>query len=706
MEEMFLSDITSKDEIMDIPIIEDHVSDKDVLYAFNSQFPGLEKLGELLEQKDEKEAKRLIIEHFEKREYPIYFFDYRQTPLKKIDTETFPYFFQSALGLDGNLKEFMMYTANKLLEKIYVLPGKGRGEVFLGYNYEDMPHFNCHTDQGKKHRHNVDMFVRGQFFESLAVAYHETGNSKYIECFQEILDVFIKTYPLEIEDTSPSANRFMSTEDRDVMSAGWLSLVLSSLFYTRLPYEIPTEQAFKIIKKIWFIGMQFHRFDNDGYRPYNHHYFERGLVPYILSVLYPEIPAFRNMRERGLQVSRRHILEDFNEQGGYNEHSICYWAGAALGEMTSKALILSRKNDNDFLTKETSLRIKHTFDLLATIAPPTIRYPGLGDHDGPLVDTILQLGVASAGNIYCQNVLRRRNGDNECRYLPPLDYSNDITGFTVSRSDYDRTANYLMLSTKIDCGYTGHNHMDMLSAFIVINGEEIIGEPYVARLGHRMRMKSVHRGYAYNMDAHNSVLCYSRPIAPGEMYANKFGVYRPDSPVEEARSTSAGFYVKASHCGYTCCKHIRQVWFSRKAGMLFLDIVERGNRLPQAHIQRWHLTKDATIRKIHGNIYLVQKKKAKALFIWDTEDINIWKNTILCPEIFESDDELFPIVDANFRSHNDDINSVIKTIILDISDLDDEEICRIPKINIPNPEGKNYQDVFTEISNIKDSLYF
>lgn len=691
---------------MDIPRFENKVKDIDVLKAFSSSYPGLEGLKDSIEQNNEKKAKEIIIKHFREREKPSYLFDYRQLPLKKIDTDTYPYSFQSALGLNGSLKEFMLYGANKMLENIYVLPGKGRGEVFLGGNYENMPHFNCFEDPGKKHRHNVDMFVRGQFFEYLAVAYHESGDRKYLECFEKMLDVFNKTYPLDVEDISTSANRFMSTEDRDIMSAGWLVIVLSSLFYTRIPYEINTDQAFKIIKKIWFIGIQFHRFDEDSYRPYNHHYFERGLVPYILSVLYPEIPAFRTMRQRGLDISRMHILEDFNEEGGYNEHSICYWASAALGEMTSKAMILSRLNDNDFLSKETENRITKTFDLLATIAPPSDRYPGLGDHDGPIVDTILQLGITSNGNKLCKNVLDTRKGKPvEKTSLPALDYSCDITGFTVSRSSFDKNANYLMLSTKINCGYTGHNHMDMLSAFITIKGEEIIAEPYIARLGHRMRMKSAHRGYVYNMGSHNSVLCYSRPIAPDEVYANKFGVYRPDSPVEETEIGHNSFYVKASHIGYTFCKHTRRVWFKKNAGMLFYDTIERGNRLPEAHIQRWHLTKDATIKHICNNIFLIKKHKAKVLFIWDDASIRIWKNTMLCPEIYETEDDLFPIIDASFKCKELNDEASVKTLILDVSDLDDKKIDSITQIIIPDIESKTNSQIFAQIEEERMNLF-
>ena len=131
-----------------------------------------------------------------------------------------------------------------------------------------------------------DMIVRGQFFEYLAVLYHETGDPKVLDSFEEVLQVFFQTYPLQIVNCSPSTDRFQYTEDRDVMSAGWLSVVYTGLFYTRVPYEISTDLAFEILKRIWFLGIQFRRFDEDGYRPYNHHMWERGLVPVSYTHLY------------------------------------------------------------------------------------------------------------------------------------------------------------------------------------------------------------------------------------------------------------------------------------------------------------------------------------------------------------------------------------------------------------------------------------
>lgn len=37
-------------------------------------------------------------------------------------------------------------------------------------------------------------------------------------------------------------------EERDIMSAGFLAISMLSLLYTRIPYEIPSGEAFDIIK--------------------------------------------------------------------------------------------------------------------------------------------------------------------------------------------------------------------------------------------------------------------------------------------------------------------------------------------------------------------------------------------------------------------------------------------------------------------------
>lgn len=671
---------------MYIPTYELDVSDDDVFKAFNLSYPGLEKVKEAYGQGRIEEAKNELVLYMMNRQMPKYYYDYRDLPLSPIDTETNPYFFQAALGLNGSLKEFCMYGADKMLGNTYVLPGKGRGETFLGSHFENMIHFNFIEDQGKKHRHFLDMFVRGQHFEYLSVAYHETGDRKYIDKFIEVLQKFFETYPLKVVDTSPSASRFQFDEDRDVMSVGWLCLVYTSLFYTRVPYEIPCSLAFEILKRIWFLGIQFERFEHDTYRAYNHHLWERGLVPFMLSVMFPEIPRFEAMKERGRKVVERHTLEDFNEEGGYSEHSIAYWSGAALGEMTSRGMILARLNNEKLLGKEAEERIRKSFKLLAAIAAPGERYPSIGDNGGPMINPILSLGVLSCGEEGCRNLLAKRGGKEYSKdKLPPTSYANDISGFTVFRNNFNPDSDYIIMSTKRNCGYTGHNHMDMLSMCITLGGEEIIGEPYTGKLYHNIRMASEQRGYMYNMGSHNTVLCYGNAIQPNRMYANKWGVYRPDSPISSFYSSEEGAYVKAYHIGYTFCRHTREVGYRNDLGCVVRDSIERGNRLSDKHIQRWHLMNGCMIKEQGNDYIIIEKNNVRVLMLWAGDaELKIWKNPILYPDIFPDENAVFPIIDASFAcpeaKNADNATAYLSTAIINISPLADYDIGKARKV--------------------------
>lgn len=657
-----------------IPDFELDARDEDVFAAFDMDYPGLEDVRACLESHDIHGAKKALVDYFGRRSNVRYFYDYRSLPLKKVDTDSNPYFFQSALGLQGSLKEFCMYVADRMLENVYVRPGKDRGEIFLGKDLDQMIHFSFLKDQGKRHRSCLDQFVRGQFFESLAIAYHETEDRKYLDKFSQMLRKFFETYPLNVVNGGPDSNRFQYDEDRDVMSVGWLCLVYISLFYTRAPYEIDPELAFEIIKRIWFLGIQFRRFDKDSYRAYNHHLFERGLVPFSLSVLMPEIPAFRAMRNRGISIVRRHVKEDFNRAGGYSEHSIGYWSGAALGEMLTRGIVLARINSVELLDKTSSERLNRSFSLLAKLATPGSNYPNIGDNKGPLIDPILNLGIMALDNSDCRNVLDyRQKGCSEA--LPEFDYANDESGFVISRNGFDSTSNYLLMSAKTKCGYTGHNHMDMLSVMLTIRGRNIIDEPYSGMLYHNIRMKSPQRGFMYNMSSHNTVLCYSRPVMDDMFYTNKWGVYRPDSPVVGSKSTERGFYAEALHTAYTFCLHRRKLFFSRNLGLIVHDRVERGNRYEMPHIQRWYLSIGATAERLSDNAVLIENGGVKVLMIAkEAREVRIYKNELLVPEIYRSEDDIAPVIDVMFQAPDrliaDNAPADLNTLFLDVTGKD------------------------------------
>lgn len=659
-----------------IPEDERVITDEQVFSALDLTLPALAPVRSAYDKGDLATAKRELIHYFETRTSPHYLHDYRSLPLQKIDTDSNIHDFQSSMGLNGSLKEFCLYAGRQLMNHIYVRPGRNRLEDDLGPDYENLPHFNFLEDQGKKTRAVSDIFVRGPIFEYLAVLYHETGDRDVLAHFEEMLSVFWENYPLVLEYTGADASRFCLTEDRDVMSTGWLTLQYISLFYTRLPYEINPDTAFEILKRIWFQGIQFHRFDTDYYRKYNHHMWERGIVPFLLGVLLPEFTDFRPFKERGAAVMCMHIRDDFNEAGGYSEHSIPYWAGASLCSMIYLAVHIANLNDEPLLDEESRKRLYKTFEALALISPPQEHYPSLGDNGGPQVDPILAIGSKSMSSVACREILALRNG--QISTLPdtiPLDYADDRCGFVCCRSGYDRQANYLLMSAKVNCGDSGHNHMDMLSMFIMFRGQKFIGEPYARLLYHTVTMGSSHRGYQYNMTSHNTVLAYGNPVQPDKMYANKWGVFRPDSPISDVSSCEESCFVSAYHDAYTTCRHRRNLYFHRKKGLLIHDQMEHGNRLDDPHIQRWNLMPGVTISRIDDTTLILEKQGVKVLCFWSgNPHIRVWKNESLFPAIVKDRDDLLPIIDAEFTAgsqHPEDISTVsLSLLMLDVTDYE------------------------------------
>lgn len=645
-----------------VPCDERNVTDKEVFSAFDLSYPGLEGVRAALDCEDMRKAKQELVHYFEVRSNVRYYYDYRKLPMISVETDANPYLFQSSMGLQGSLKDFCLFAGRKMMQHIYVRPGRERKELDLGAHYENLPHFNFYEDQGKKHRTTLDIFVRGVFMEYLSILYHETEERAVVAFTEEFLQVFWENYPLVVECNAPDSSHFSKTEERDVMSVGWLILNYITLLYTRLPYEADVSVAFGIIRHMWFLGMQFRRFDTDTYRKYNHHMWERGLVPFILGTLFPEIPDFAAMEAPGAEVIRRHIRDDFNGEGGYNEHTISYWCGAALGEMICRGVSLARLNGGSLLDRDTFRRISRSFDILALISAPGECYPSLGDNGGSLIDPVLRAGAEAVENRFCKKVLEHRQGpgrggamdrtaDRTLESGVPLDYCSDKTGFFCSKSSLEPDANYLLMSAKVNCGDTGHNHMDLLSLFISIHGQEFVGEPYARELYHTVPVGNDLRGYLYNMESHNTVLAFGEPVQPDCAFASKWGVLRPDTPVAAYASEKEGCFVKAYHDAYAHSRHVRKILSCRQRGFLIRDELIGGDRLPRASIQRWHLFPDVKCGQAVGNTLLLEKNGAKALLVWSGRPgLRFWQKKELYPSVVKDEKEIATVIDIAFMA--------------------------------------------------------
>lgn len=653
------------------------VTDFDFFESLDLDIPGLEAVKNALHNREYDRAKKEVITYFHKRSDVQYLFDYRGIPLQKFPKDIIPYNFQASLGLSENIKDFCLYAADELMENRYIKPGDRKVVYDFGPKLENPPHFNFITDIVHTSRSAFSIFSRGQFFEYLMFKYHETGDSTVLKKYSELLEFFFENYPLQVQDTSSNAGHLQFDEDRDSMNVGWLLIVYTGLLYTEMTYQIDYKEAFEILKHIWFLGIQFRRFDTDTYRPYNHHFFERGIVPFFLATMFPEIPDFTGMYEKGKETIVAHIKEDYNTEGGYNEHSVGYWTGAALGEMLYRAVTLSNINNLELLDEDAQERITKTLNVFVMICPATEKAPTIGDKEGTLIDPFLNMAIRMTGNEWCKELLAVRQGSTGKAKLP-LYYSNHHSGFTMARTGYAKDDTFALMSTKINCGISGHNHMDMLSLIYHVRGTSFIDEAYTGFLYSSISHKSKARGYLYNMDSHNTVLCYGKPIQEGQCYANRFGVYRPDSPVREYKTFEYGMYASAYHYGYTYCSHRRDITFADNGNMLVHDEVNRGNRLEEAHIQRWNLHPGVAFVQRDDNSLVLTKDGIKLLLVWDNpQNLKIFKNTEPLEGLF-TEDQLGFTIDVSFVPKIDgaglkEMMVPINMLAIDVTEKDAQE---------------------------------
>ena len=649
------------------------VDDEFLFSALDYTVAGLEEAGALYKAGQFEEAKKSIVNYFRTRQNVKHFFDYRGLPIRPVSEDEIPFSFQASQGLSAPIRDFALYAGRKLMNNIYVLPSGHRGEVDLGPNLENEIHFNIYTDTGKRHRGTMSVFSRAQFLEYLAFLYHETQDQKVLDKFQQMFDFFIEKYPLIVEDPSIDCGHVQLTEDRDVMNLGWLGFVYTGMLYFQSTYELGYKTVFEIIKHLYFVMLQLRRYDNDKYRPYNHHFFERGIAPYCFAILYPEFPEIRCMKERGARVSLRHIKEDFSINGGYNEQSLAYWYGAAVSEMLYRVVYVAKLNNEKLLDDEGFQAVDNTFTLFATLVTNGDFLPSVGDNRGPYIDPILQLGSILTNNIACKELYEYRKGIGP--YPEHLDkyYVNNDTGFVIGRSGVDNKSNAFYMLAKVNSGNCGHNHMDMLSMDVKLRGQWFVSEPYSGFLYSQYRMNSIQRGYCYNMTSHNSVLCHGEPICSWEKYSNRFGTYRPDAPITEVKKYDDGLYVSAYHYGYTFCAHSRSVLFSDNGKMIVHDVVEDGHRLPSPHIQRWNLEPGVNVELVGNKAAILTKGDIKYLWVFDrAQEVKAYRQTELLSEYF-SDDNIGYTLDVYFVPNNGmgvdgGMNVPLSTLMIDITE--------------------------------------
>lgn len=660
---------------MKLPAEEKKTTEKDIFEALDyAKYPELSGVKTAWENGDAQLARKELIRYFEHRQNVKGFFDYRKRPLERVELSENPQKWQSFIGLNIDLEDYIEKAARKMKENVYLLPGGM--EIAMGKQFELLPHAS--QKEAQKVQQGVHIVMkRGKMFELLAVLFQRDGNPVWVEKCSSLLRAFFEQYNLTIEEFSEKSAWFQYSENRESMDVGWLLLTFINLLNTRIFYELDEELAFEIVKRIWFFGMQFHRYDTDTFHPHNHHFFERGITPYITAKLMPEFRELRSMEQRGKEVILEHIEKDFTESGAYSEHSIGYFFGATVSEMLYRVLYVAKTEKDDFFDEKAKRKINRIFEAACYLASPEKCYPVIGDKGDIVIDEMLQMGAELFDHRMAKKVLAARQGEE---WNLPLDFCSPEAGFIASRSSYRKNGNYFLMCAKRGCEMSSHDHMDMLSLNLAVRGSMIFEESAAGDIYGRFVMNKPHRGFLYNMSSHNTVLAHGEPIAEDRYFSSCWGAAKPDTILDEWNPEEKKVTLRAHHNGYGFCTIYRELTFWREKGFFIKDSVVLGGRDPRPHVQRWFLAKDTAYQKLGENRYLFVRKNTKLLCTWQGEQVEFVfsKPEMLCPDIYPSEEEVPWMLDVMFRMPDDSApenkTAVVSVWMEDVSELCMEQI--------------------------------
>jgi hypothetical protein len=640
------------------------VTDEHLFAALDPNWPGLAEVMAAYEEGRIEQAKKRLIDYFRQRTSPRWFFDYRGQPIAVIDPNECRFMWGDSRASNEAYIRNMMEDADRLCRHQFF----GEAPFDLGDQWDRYPLFNLNGEDNKPLRVTANRFVRMNFLNSLAIAYHRTREEKYGETFGKLLeslaDGLLVRYPYvpdPVESAESYSLQFSKSPFRNNMSVARSALNIINVMHTELFYSdfVPARVSFRLFRFAWYAMAHHLTFTRNRYRHHNHHLFERGMMPLIIGTLFPEFPMFRPLLERGKEVILEHLEKDFHPSGGYDEHSLAYTCATTLSEFLVPIKNLAELNGLEGFGRQWDEAMHRTYSFYSGLVLPNGNFPDIGDGGGCPASLILQHGIQLYRNETARAVLRsldQEEGEPDSALLPPLIVNDPLTGYLCARDGWSAQANCLVLSNKEYTRQCSHNHIDMLSLIIAVRGETLIGEPQAAVLYKLVSNNSRLDDYMRGHGSHNAVFVGGVPVTKGAL---RRAGREPDQSVrtEVLTESEGAVYAKASHDAYAGARHTREVRFTHGEGWRIADTVE-GAGTPLgggAHIQRWHLEHRVAAESIAPNALLLPGRRAKLLCVWPQDDrveIKLWRNeeSLVVEEVrvYERREDLPWIVDVHF----------------------------------------------------------
>jgi uncharacterized heparinase superfamily protein len=460
--------------------------------------------------------------------------------------------------------------------------------------------------------------TRFVYVKHLARAYCLTGDEKYAECFNKMMDHFIEDCPTPVDGTFRVQHCTW-----DPLSVGVRLFMLPEAFITFFgsPSFTP-EVKMKMIKS-------FHQ-HGDYVRKYhashgNHVCMQlRGLIQ--VALLLPELKVSKQWLAYGLGELPGYIHQNVYEDGVQFEASPNYHLVVMrdLYELVPlfRALELPTEQYNEIL--------ESMFAVMMHLITPDGQLARFGDtdlHSENELRSVMSLGAylfergdfKYVGHEKLPFSLLWRLGPgaaeryNRLEAVPPRDTLAcfPIGGYLVSRENWSRNAMHMAMRAGV--GINGHAHSDALSFVLYANGRELIADS-----GMGLFEWNKERKYIVSTRAHNTVVVDGEDQHVRSLHWNS----PPTAACKiwDVRTNGQYDYFTASHYGYTRYEdpviHTRKVLFVKNRYWLVVDLFEA--KAQHRYDQYYHLpvgesTADWSSRQIRTNL-----AEANALLVFPT----------------------------------------------------------------------------------------
>jgi len=328
---------------------------------------------------------------------------------------------------------------------------------------------------------------RHGFLMTLHSAYRHTGDEKYAEKLDYLLDTWLDQNPEPVGHNGGGdpAWETLSTSTRPRHSWPYIWYALKD------SPSLRPETRIKMLKSFWAHAEHLTRYE--GYR--NNWFIVESEAIALIGVLFPEFKRAETWKQRGYERLSEAIAEQVWPDGAQYEISAGYHAMSGGGFELPYELAVHNNLPVDPLLRE---RLEGMYTYTALTSRPDFSHPSLNDSGG--VSGGRTAWAAGGGRLFGRDDLLWV-GTSGKEGSPPevCSHAFEDAGIYVMRSDWGPDAKYLIL----DAGAysAAHQHEDKLSFEIAYGPDPLIVDPGIASY-----MAEPWTDYYKHSRSHNTVL--------------------------------------------------------------------------------------------------------------------------------------------------------------------------------------------------------